>query len=166
MVLYSIGLKHGDILIPFPFQNSYSHCLFVHDFVLLYSLDSSVSIAHGVVSLQKKKKWSCLLLRSKISQALYQGPKHYKIEIWNPFGSSKKGQGPNGPIKGHLKQVGGGRNPWIGKLWALENKGKEKRKLSPALVKEICYGTQKGLNQDTWGFLETWDPQDMQKEIG
>ena len=53
----------------------------------------------------------------------------------------------------------------MGKLWALENNGKGKRKLNPSLVRDICWGAQKGLNQDTLGFIETWDPQDMQKEV-
>ena len=42
---------------------------------------------------------------------------------------------------------------------------RKERKLSPALVREICWGAQKGLNQDTLGFIETWNPQDMQKDI-
>ena len=34
---------------------------------------------------------------------LYQGPKQYKIEILEPFGLSRKGKGPNLPIKDYLK---------------------------------------------------------------
>ena len=34
---------------------------------------------------------------------LYQGPKQYKIEILEPYGLSRKGKGPNLPIKDYLK---------------------------------------------------------------
>ena len=59
-----------------------------------------------------------------------RGPKYHKycikaqnitkLKFRAHLGLQKKGQGLNLPIKAHLKQVGGGPNPWMGKLWALE----------------------------------------------
>ena len=53
----------------------------------------------------------------------------------------------------------------MGKLWALENKEKGKRKLSPTLVRKLAGEPRKGLDQDALRLPEAWDPRDMQKEV-
>ena len=49
----------------------------------------------------------------------------------------------------------------MGKLWALRNK--EKRSSTKSLREKIVGEPERKLNQDTWGFLEAWDPRDMQQ---
>ena len=48
----------------------------------------------------------------------------------------------------------------MGKFWTSRNKGKKKSNLALKGKKSLGSPGRK-LNQDTWGFLEAWDPRDM-----